>query len=1117
MSSKNLKVCVALAAVCTAAMSAFSQEGESGSAPQLDTALQDEIRYAEALVDAALPDFAQPVIEAAKQKWPGPEADTSFFAIEIRAMISLGKQEEAEKRIAALPDRNGSKYWAARLEVANSFNQQGKKTECSNIYNEFFKKFPTPPKELKKFYHEASYAYGQILLGDKQLAKAAERYEGLLKQIDKGASDDDANTWCNVASETAEIYLRLAAEKPTPKDRTDLLNKAKVIVDQLLWEQDRPVFFGRAIAMLAHIELLRGSVEKAQSTIDDYMDQLAELHAQIKEVDPDGIYGLLKQSPMPQCRFMLAQILWDEAQKEYKAKPTKDNEKVKSLLFGAIVSGKKRNGQGAYNHALNVFVQYPESAWAAKAGDMEKAIAEFATEKFGATVKSKVTPEQMQRVRQMQFAAAYSMAAEGNYEESINDLLTTLGSYPEGKESIQAIESIINSYNTLMRDPRTKDSPKKADWRMDLDAIEGYLAERFAGNQNDTVMTLAGDAVIRAAGLEKSRGDLTRADQLQKAFFMNYRRHSNAPVMAASMAGELQTAEKWEDAIALWELFGKYYSKNHYYATSLSSLAYCYDKIGDTANAIQTLTKYIEAEENPLRKAQAQMNRAMTYQKTGFAMIDGAKTNENEQVAAEQEAKGCAQIIQGIKDFRAFAADADKKLADPGITANDKAKYSDLKEGALFLTGDSWRRLKKPAAKVELFRKNAADNLEEYVKQFPQGKYAAKSYVLLGTLYTAMGDVEKSKDALARLAQRFPDSPEAKDAMPRLAKSLIEMGMNKEATEIYRDMLKTDGNYTAWDFVRAGESLINAKSWLLADEAFNKAINLASTNLPTAVARARIGQAKSYYNQKDYISSREYIDKILEDPKLKNLSAAADANFLLVDVASAQGLTEKDTNLRKKHFAAAMGALKRLRTQYWAKKPQAERDSLDLMSAEIRIRRMNAEADMGFKEESKETGEQAAATLQAFLQAHQPVKEKAQVSTEGLSEEEAKALAEVAKNSQEKTFDELSAQEVKNLERAYTLLVPLLAKLGPEKGGFVLKFGSDYLATFPNGSARTEIRNAMQQAEAAGAVMPSEEEEKAAAESAAQETNKQENSTPVETIEVQEEPQDSEENQSEGE
>lgn len=1072
-----------MASVFAVATGVFAQEAEAPAEVKVDDALQTEIKYAEALVDAALPDFARPVIEAAKKKWPGPEAETHFFAIEIRADLSLGDFEGAEKKIASLPDRNGSKYWAARLEVANNFSAQGRKKECSAIYDEFFKKFPKPPPELKKFHLDASYAYGQILLLDKQYEKAAERYESVLAQINKDASDDDANNWCSLACETCEIYLRLANAKDKVADRKPYLDKAKPLVDKLLWEQDRPVYFGRAIAMLAHTELLKGDVKKAQTVIDDYMDQLAELHNAIKEADPEGRYGVLRQSPMPQCRYMLAEMLWGEAQKAFK-EPKRDDDKIKALMFGAITNGKKRNGQGAFNHALNVFVQYPECAWAAKAGEMSEEIREFAEKEYGAKIKTNVTPEQLANVRAMQFRGGFEKFAEGDYEGAMADMFTALKDYPEGKESIQAIETIIKSYSQLLL--RRKGDPKAAQWRMELDAVEGYLSERFAGNKDTTIMTLAGDAVIRASASEKQFGEVTRADTLLKAFFTNYRRHSTAPTMAASAAGEAQKAEKWADAIALWELFGKFYSKNHYFPTSLSSLAYCYDKAGNRAMAIETMKRYLDPKENPkvdenlLRKAQMQMNLAMTYQKDGFAMIDSASTNEVEDAANKQIAAGSGQIIRGIKQFQDFVVFADKMLADPGISADDKKQYNDLREGALFLAGDSWRRLKKPEAKLQTFRQKAAENLEAYVKAYPKGKYAPKSYVFLGTLYTALGDMAKSKDALDRLTAKFPDSEEARDAKPRLAKSLIEMGMDREATEIYSEMLRTEGgNYSTWDFVRAGESLIDAKSWALADQAFEKAIAMAGTNRWSAVARARIGQARALYKQKNYSEAREAIDAILENDKLKNLSQAADANFLLVDVASEQGVNEKrDPKLRAKHFGAAMAALKRLRNGYWRSKPQEERDKLDIMSAEIRIRRMNAEEGMGLEKEVwQETGKGAAASLQAFLQSRVPTAEN--------------------------PLDKMSAVQVKNLEDAYTLLVPLFARLGPEQGAFVLKFGQEYLDMFPNGAARSDIQNAINAAKAAGAVLTEETENAAAAAAAA--AAAEDAAQPEEKIEVQEE------------
>ncbi len=1030
-----LSLCVGFSAFAT---DATESEGAPADENKMDEALQNEIRFVEALVDCGFPDFAEPVIAATKKKWP--ESEALFFAIEIRGMLSLGKFKEAEAKIAALPDRSGSKYWAARLEVANNFFARGKKKECSEIYDEFFKQFKKPPKELREFYMQACYAWGQILIGDRRFEEAAAVYERLLAMLNHKTNDEDANTWCNVACETSDMYLQLATDA-SPKDRKKFLDAARKLVDQLLWEQGRPVYFGRAIAMKANIELLRGNIKKAQETIDEYMPQLSELHAQIVEIDPNGRMGLLKQSPMPLCRYMLADMLWKEAQAEYK-KPTRDDERVKALLFGEKTgSGGKRNGAGAFNHSINVFVKYPESAWAAQAGEMNEAIRSFAEANYKAKIKTQVTPEQMAKVREMQFRGAQEKFGNNDYQGAIADYLEVLSHYPEGRESIRAIENLAMSYLNLIARSKKDKNAKKEDWRLDADAIEGYLSERFAESRDRAVMADAGDAVLRLAAVEKERGEIARADRLYKNFLLNYRRHVTAAVTAAAMAGEAQREEKYQDALVLWNIIEDCYSNSVYYVTALGNASTCHEKLGDRAAAIATLNRYCDVEASPLKRTQAQMRLAQLYQKDGLEIFQSAETNEAPEQVEAQLKKGSAQIIRAIQQFKNFAAAADKEIADPMVSASDKKQYAKLREAALYLVGDCWSRLTKPEAKLDNFRRLAAQSFEDYVKQCPKGAYARYAYLKLASIYTALGDLEGSKNALDRLSKEFPDSDEAKNAMPRLARGLIEMGKVKEGTEIYANMMKTDGAYTAGQFVSAGEALILAKDWYLANQAFEKAVEKAGTNQMTTVAHARIGQAKAQFRQKAYDEARLQLDMFLSDEKMAKLAIAAEANLLLVEVASEQGRTEKNDQLRTQHFNAAVGAIKKLRT-YWRNKPLHEQDVVDLMSADVVVKRMNAEDAMDLKEQAQESCRTAATMLQTFLQTHEP--------------------------NESHPFDKMSAGEQANLERAYATIVPLFSRLGADQSDRVLYYGESYLKYFPNGKARTEIINCLNRAKSVG-------------------------------------------------
>jgi len=1067
-----IMTCKTSKAICLAALAmslglvlrATAQEADANA--QSDAELKGEIAYVEALVDSGFSDFAEDVIAATKKKWP--ESEASFFAIEIRGLLSLGKFADAEKKIAALPDRTGSKYWAARLEVANNYFRRGKKKECEAIYSEFFKNNAKPAKGLVTFYRQALFQWGQLQLENKELKAAAETYLKLTRMLDKNNDDDDL-IWLNVTTEAVEIYLRLAAEA-SPKDRKPFLDAVKKPLHDLLWRHDSPVFFGRAIAMRAHYELLRGSVAKAQQVIDDYIEQLADIHASIVKIDPEGRRGLLRQSAMPQCRYLLAEMLWKEALDESK-KPKRDDERIKSLMFGERGKNGKRSGGGAYNHAITVFVKYPHSAWASKAGDLAKEIAAFAKKNYNANIKTNISAADEAKVRKLQFLAAYEKYSEGNWQVAIDEYMKVLAAYPEGSESVAAVENIANSYlNMIVRakggDKATRE--KKELWRLDADAVEGYLVERFSGSKNRLVMTSAGDAVMRLAALERSYGDVARSDALQKAFLLYYTNHVNAATMALNMAEKARGEKRFRDAISLYGVMEKHHSGSPYYATAMFNLSQCYQAIGDLRSAIEAQKKFVAAEsDSPLRKLQGSMSLALLYQKDGLAILNSAETNATPEAVDRQLKLGTAQIIRGVKEFKGFADATAAKLADPGVNANDKKAYQKMREAALYLIGSSWGMMTKPEDRLALFRANAVKGLEEYVGQYPRGQYAKAAYVRLGTMYTVLNDIEKSKNALARLKKEFPDSEEAKKSAPRLAKSILEYAktlsdeaqrekLRKEATDIYAEMLRSAASdYHALDFARAGEILIEAKKWDLADEAFDKAILNAGTNFQYVVASSYIGKARSLYAQKNYMGAREALDRFMGDKNMTRYAVTTNACDLLIKVAMIQGHDEKDDKLRGMHYGAAIGAIKKLRSYLKEGSPVWEADRLDLMSADVKRSQMDAEFEMGLDEAAATTRGVLAATLQSFIQARMP--------------------------SGTNTVDKFSVEELDNLEGAFARMVPLLVKMGPAQASRALKYGADYMKLFPNGASKETIQRSINEAEAQGAKLPDEDEEGASA------------------------------------
>ena len=1111
----------ALAASCAFAQEAAPADGAAAEAeePQETAeqkadreAMEGEIAYVEALVSYGYPDFAETVIAETKKKWPQSEA--AFFAIEVRGLLSMNKFDEAEKLIAALPDRKSQKYWAARLEVANNYFARNKKEDCMKIYDEFFAAFPKAPKGLEKFYVNAGYAYGQLLSQAQNYKRATSVYGGLLKSL-------NGKDWLSLATEYCDVSLRYAESLDPAKDKDERAKaleglcykmacpaawaaakrnnsqpKNRPFIDEVIDtaagaydDEEHPetacynaVLMGRGIGMKAHLSQLQGNVRKANLIIDDYREALEEIDDQIRELDPEGFLGLQKVSPLPEVMYLQAKMLWDEAQKTY-ADPKHDDEQVKAYLFGEKDDEGKRDGIGAFNISISVYTKFEMSPWAPLAGEMAEDVRKFAEEKYQAKIKTKITAEDIARVRAAQFKAAKNKFLNDEYEAAIADYMEVLGRYPELEESIYAIQNVIDAYLKLQNEDIAADL--KAEYRDNADAMEGYLAERFAGNKDNVIMTTAGNAVLACAGKETERGDKERADQIITWFVKNYRKHVKAANIAAGKGSEAMKEGNYDEAIRYFGYVDTLYTNSTVYAISQLQLGQCYDKKGDRENAKKYYKNYTKLETSPAKLGVAQMQLAQMYQKDGQDLLTGgiaaadgaaalpaegeAKAEGEEggevaaaesgtevpapgqdaeaQVSEENIKKGLGEIIRAIKQFGDLAKVAEEGQNDQKLSEAEKKTLMDLREASLFLAAQcrgrlaqNLKKIGKPEEMYQKFMIAAAEAYNTYIKAFPQGKYAKNAYMQESTIYTGMNDLAKAKECLDGLSRSFPDSEEAKNSKPTLAKSLIDMGMTREGTELYAEMLRTEGaSYRPQQFVAAGEALINAKSWDYANQAFEKAIRLAGTNFPATVAKARIGQARSAFKQGSLAEARDALDVFLQDDKMSKMAIAADANFLLVEVAKAQGRTEQDATQRGKYFGAAVGALKKVRT-YWAKKPQWQQDQLDLLSGEVLIDRMNAEEAMGLKEDAMETCGRAAATFQVFIQAHGPT--------------------------QEVSFEQLDDGSKQNLERAYANIIPLFAKQGAEQADQVVKFGNQYLEYFPNGKHKTAILNAVNSAKA---------------------------------------------------
>ena len=488
--------------IIAAAPAPGAEELTGGPSPEVKM----EIQYAEALQKLGMADYAEMVIDRLSKKHP--EAKPFIKVLKMQSMISRGKFEAVLEAIAKEANQNGQDAWAMRLSLADGYYAWGKYPQAEEIYKSFFKAFPKPTPGLNDFYINSAYKYAQmqLLLGKEEGAIAA--YENVLKaKVAKHIKRQ-------VMSETAELMLKVVQQKPE-KERKALFEKINKLTDDILWVQD--IWFGKAIVIKAHMLALKGDLDGAAKLIEDYKGSLKQIDDILREQDLENL------SPMAQCRYLLGEMMWKEAQK---LDPAKDRAAIIDLLAGKKKASGKR-APGALQHFLNVFIGYPSTKWAPDAGEFaEKVEEKLKAPPFNAKISTKVTKEQMDKVRRYQFQGARALFNQNQFANAVDAYLKVLNRFPEGETSVNALGELARCY------VETEDD-------LMVDTTVRYMAERFGGEHK--MQNKAGDQVLRAGGSYGDRGKEERKTAVYEVYFDNFPKHPMAAALLYQSATRAYT------------------------------------------------------------------------------------------------------------------------------------------------------------------------------------------------------------------------------------------------------------------------------------------------------------------------------------------------------------------------------------------------------------------------------------------------------------------------------------------------------------------------------------------------------------------------------------------------
>ncbi len=1006
-----------------------------------DAALEQEIKYINALSDYGYVDFAPAAIAAAQKKWP--DAKGVLEAVTIRAELNSGKQDEVAKKIAARPDQNSLDTWLLKLELASSYARFSKFNEADAIFKEFFKRFPKVPQAVRKTYVEAAFIYIRML---EQIDRRADALAVYKLAMEQSPNDD-------VMKDFRARYLKaLLAESetmPAGQNRDARIKEADELARKMVWVQD--TYFGDAINGMAHVKMLRGDVKGAQEMIQEYLPDLMNIHNQLKEQDPDGSLGILRMSPLPQCRYLIGSMLYDQAKLEM-GKPKPDEDVIKNMLLGERdPKTRKRNGQGAFNHLINVYVNYPESQSASAAGDAVEAIRNIISDRYQTTLKVNISDEQRAKVRQQQYIEANVKFNSQMWAEAAEAYSKTISQNGLSAEALTALTNMVECYvNATAKNGKLdiKDG-KLADDMANLyaETITAALAEGFSGVPQ--LNARAGDAVRKLADYYGEFQLRTLQEQTQNLFFKFYPKHSAAVAMQIKVAEEKGKAGDIEAAEKLYNQVAEAASgedQRQVRTAALLGLLKMVQPGGSKPDAekelaaAQRFVDHFKGIERPgATAAIAQFFLADAYRHRGEALRKAVKDDSNNKAITSDYAQAAAL-------YKKLATELSKKENIYASTTKETEQNQPLLENALYLQGVCMQRL--PATgnekKDKAIKAMAERFFQDYLKRFPKGKNAPSSYLQIGTLQAASGDIEKSRVTLDTLTKTFPDSAEAKNSIPLLAESLFQMGMRGEAINTYKRMFAAGGSYTPGQYMDAGTKLYDAGEAKLAVEACDAVLK--TQNAAAWYPQAMLLRARALLADKQPEAAYQQISEMLE--KYGRTRAALEANHALIEIAGEQVLREKTFSGRNALLRKTQDAISfitsRSKAQAESEDP-AERKAYDAMI--VRMRLAVAEvAEKAYRAEAEAKGENARGILGDAINAYRTA-----ITSVGSSDPADPALSP---NVQKAYMGSLRlTQDFAGLETDAAAKKAVLQD--------IIAIGDEYLAKFPNGTYRTEITNAI--------------------------------------------------------
>lgn len=189
--------------------------------------------------------------------------------------------------------------------------------------------------------------------------------------------------------------------------------------------------------------------------------------------------------------------------------------------------------------------------------------------------------------------------------------------------------------------------------------------------------------------------------------------------------------------------------------------------------------------------------------KIEYLLQTGKKTEQrlNELSGEQQSQADQAKLLtQQLKQYQASIMELRAALEDSKSRLTQLAQHAATPRVELVNPDTAPKSSKDsgpPAEYVKAFGLYSANNFataiesfESFLKGNPQNDYAANALYWIGECHYSLFDLSRARDAFAKAAANYPNSPKAPDSLLKQGNILTEMKEKEKAFAVYESLIK---------------------------------------------------------------------------------------------------------------------------------------------------------------------------------------------------------------------------------------------------------------------------------------------------------------------------------------